>query len=81
MPVLQVRRYHGGWRYVVAAGVGGQKETGGDWRSARYFNAQVVSPPLREWAINAGFTYSNTPVASGYTYDYSQVNFGVVRAF
>jgi hypothetical protein len=81
MPVLQVRRYSNGWRWSVAGGVGGQKETGGDWRSARYFNAQVTSPPIREWAVNAAVTYSNTPVTSGYTYDYTQVNFGIVRAF
>jgi hypothetical protein len=79
--VLQVRRYSNGWRWSVAGGVGAQKETGGDWRSARYFNAQVTSPPIREWAVNAAVTYSNTPVTSGYTYDYTQVNFGIVRAF
>lgn len=81
MPVLQVRRYYGGWRYVVAGGVGGQKQTGEGWRSARYFNAQVMSPPIREWAVSAALTYSNTPVTSGYTYDYTQVNFAIVRAF
>ena len=47
----------------------------------RYFNVRVVSPPVREWAVPADFTYSNTPVASGQAYDYSQVNFGIVRAF
>jgi hypothetical protein len=36
---------------------------------------------VREWAFTAGLTYSNTPVARGYTYDYTQVNFGVTRAF
>jgi len=66
---------------VIAGGLGGQKENGSDWRSARYFNAQVTSPPVREWAFTAGLTYSNTPVASGYTYDYTQVNVGVTRAF
>lgn len=81
LPVLQVRRFYGGWRYVAAVGLGGQKQTGADWRSARYFNAQVMSPPVREWAVTAALTYSNTPINSGYTYDYTQVNFGIVRAF
>lgn len=81
LPVVQVRRFHGGWRYVVAAGLGAQDHTDDDWRSARYFNAQVTSPPLREWAFTAGFLYTNTPVGGGVTYDYSQVNFGVTRAF
>lgn len=81
LPVLQVRRYANGWRWVVAAGLGAQKQTGADWRSARYLNAQITSPPIRDWAVTAALTYSNTPVASGYTYDYTQLNFGIVRAF
>lgn len=81
LPVLQVRRYYGGWRYLVAGGLGAQKQTGSDWRSARYLNAQVQSPPVRAWAVSAGLTYSNTPVSSGYTYDYTQVNLALVRAF
>ena len=81
MPVLQVRRYYGGWRYVVAGGVGGQKQTGEGWRSARYFNAQVMSPPIREWAVSAALTYANTPVTNGYTYDYTQASLAIVRAF
>lgn len=81
LPVLQVRRFHGGWRYVVAGGIGGQKQTGDDWRSARYVHAQVTSPPVREWAFSAAVTYSNTPGAGGYTYDYTQVSLGLTRAF
>lgn len=81
IPVLQVRRFYGGWRYKVAGGIGGQKATGRDWKQARYFDAEVISPPVRDWSFKAGLTYSNTPVASGYTYDYTQVNFGVTRAF
>ncbi len=81
MPVVQMRRYYGGWRYLVAGGYGGQKASGDDWNEARFVTAQVVSPPVREWSVNGGVTYSNTPIASGYTYDYTQVNFGLVRAF
>ncbi|WP_242913558.1 hypothetical protein [Brevundimonas pishanensis] len=81
MPVVQMRRYYGGWRYLVAGGYGGQKASGDDWNEARFVTAQVVSPPVREWAVNAGVTYSNTPIASGYTYDYTQFNVGLTRAF
>jgi len=82
MPVLQIRRRQGGWRYVIAGGVGAQRTAGADWRSARYFNAQVVGPSLaRSWALTAAFTYSNTPISSGYTYDYSQIDLGLRRIF
>lgn len=82
IPVLQVRRYSGGWRYVVAAGLGAQKDSETDWRSSRYFNAQITSPPVgRDWAVTAAFTYSNTPVGSGNVYDYNQVTLGLTRVF
>ena len=82
MPVVQIRRFSGGWRYSAAAGYGGQRDSGSDWHSSRYFNAQVTSPVIgRSWFLKAGATYSNTPVGSGYVYDYLQVNFGVTRAF
>jgi len=86
LPVIQIRRYSGGWRYVLAAGLGAQRNAGADWRSSRYFNAQITSPPIttavgRDWAITAAFTYSNTPVGSGNTYDYNQLTLGLTRAF
>jgi hypothetical protein len=67
---------------VVAGGVGAQRTAGADWRSARYFNLQTVSPAIaRSWALTGAFTYSNTPISSGYTYAYSQVNVGLRRTF
>lgn len=81
MPVVQLRRYHAGWRYLLAGGIGGQTATGDDWKQARFVKAEIVSPPVREWAVTAGITYSNTPIASGYTYDYTQINMGLTRAF
>lgn len=81
MPVAQMRRYHGGWRYMLAGGYGGQKATGDDWKEARFLTAQVTSPPVKEWAMTAGVTYSNTPISTGYTYDYTQFNMGLTRAF
>lgn len=81
-PTLQLRRRARGWRYVVAAGLGAQKQTGGKWRSARTVSGQLTSPPTRQgWAVDAAFAYSNTPVGAGYTYDYRQFSLGLTRAF
>ncbi|RAK69042.1 hypothetical protein [Phenylobacterium kunshanense] len=81
-PTLQIRRRTHGWRYVVAAGLGAQKQTGGKWRAARTVSGQLTSPPAQHgWALDAAFAYSNTPVGAGYTYDYRQFSFGLTRAF
>ena len=82
LPVVQLRRYSGGWRYSVAAGIGAQRDSGSDWRSSRYVNAQVTSPAVgRHWFVKAGLVYSNTPVGSGYVYDYTQFNLALTHAF
>lgn len=82
MPVIQLRRFDRGWRYAAAVGVGAQRDSGSDWRAARYINAQVTSPPVAAgWSLRADYTYSNTPVSTGYTYDYNQFTLGVVRRF
>lgn len=82
LPVLQLRRFVGGWRYAAAAGLGQQRDSESGWRASRYLNLQATSPANdRDWAFNAGLTYSNTPVASGITYSYFQMNFGVTKAF
>lgn len=81
-PTLQIRRRTHGWRYLVAAGLGAQKQTGGKWRAARTVTGQLTSPPTRQgWAVDAAFAYSNTPVGAGYTYDYRQFSLGLTRAF
>lgn len=82
VPVIQLRRRVTGWRILAAGGVGGQWQTGSGWTQARTFNAQVTSPPIsKTWAVEAAFTYSNTPIGAGYTYDYRQVSLGVRRSF
>lgn len=82
VPTLQVRRYRGGWRYALAAGLGAQRQTGGGWRQARAFSAQVTSPPVNEaWSLDAVFQYSNTPTGGGTAYDYRQLSLGLRRAF
>ena len=72
LPVIQLRRFSAGWRYLVAAGYGAQRDAGSGWRSSRYVNAQVSSPATRSVQLKASIVYSNTPVGSGYVYDYLQ---------
>ena len=81
LPVLQMRRYSGGWRYLLAAGFGAQRDSGSDWRSSRYANAQVSSPVDRPVQVKASLVYSNTPVGSGFVYDYLQGTLGLTTRF
>lgn len=82
LPVVQVQRFHGGWRYQAAVGLGVQREAGSDWRSARHFEASVTSPPIRrDWHVKATALHSSAPVASGQGYDYSQASLSLTRAF
>jgi hypothetical protein len=82
IPTLQLRRYVGGWRYAVAAGYGTQRDAGTSWRPARLLEASVTSPEDgHAWSFKAGFTYTNTPVNGGFTYDYRQFSLSLGRAF
>ena len=81
LPVLQMRRFSGGWRYLVAGGYGAQRDAASGWRSSRYLNGQVTSPAGRPVRINASVVYSNTPVGSGFTYDYLQGTLGMTTFF
>src|SRR3546814_6285928 len=44
LPLLRLRRFHGGWMFAAAAGVGQQRESGADWRAARLAELTVESP-------------------------------------
>lgn len=82
LPIVQLRRFVGGWQLLGAAGYGAQRDSGSHWRSSRYFNARVTSPRFRkDWALNANLLVSNTPVSTGYTYRYTQLSVGVTKAF
>lgn len=82
LPVLQMRRFVGGWQVLGAAGYGAQRDSETGWRSSRYLNGRVTSPRFtRKWAFNANLTYSNTPASTGFTYSYLQFSFGVTKAF
>jgi hypothetical protein len=81
MPVLQIRRFDGGWRYLAAAGFGAQRDSGSDWRSSRYLNLQATSPAARPFQLTASLLYSNTPVSTGYVYDYLQGSLALTTRF
>ncbi|MEQ8309583.1 MAG: hypothetical protein RIA72_02675 [Sphingopyxis sp.] len=81
LPVLQLRRYSGGWRYLVAGGVGAQRDAASDWRASYYAAAEVSSPASgRGWYFKAAALYNNIPQNSG-AYDYGQLTIGLTKAF
>ena len=82
LPTLQLRRRLAGWRYVVAAGLGAQRQTGHGWGPAGALNAHVTSPATNNgWALSGNFAYSNTPVGAGFAYDYRQFTLALRRIF
>lgn len=82
VPVLQLRRFVSGWRYLAAIGLGMQRDSRSDWRQSRYLNFRVSSPASRRgWIVNAEATYSNTPITNRNTYDYLRASMGITRAF
>jgi len=81
LPVLQLRRYSGGWRYMVAGGVGAQRDAVSDWRASYYAAAEVTSPAVgSNWHFKAAALYNNIPQNTG-AYDYGQLTVGVTRTF
>jgi hypothetical protein len=81
LPVLQMRRYSGGWRYMVAGGVGAQRDAVSDWSASYYAAAEVTSPEVgRDWFLKASILYNNIPQNSG-AYDYGQATISLTRAF
>lgn len=82
VPVLQLRRFTGsGWRYLVAGGVGVQRDNASHWRRSSYFNAQLSTPPKRGWSGNGSVLFSETPTGTGHSYRYLQLSFGLRRTF
>jgi hypothetical protein len=81
VPVLQLRRFTNGWRYLIAGGVGVQRDSASGWRRSSYFNAQVTSPTKHNWSGNASLLFSETPTTAGRGYNYLQLTFGLRRAF
>jgi hypothetical protein len=83
LPILQMRRTtESGWRFLLAGGLGVQRDSDSDWRRASYAAAQATSPEVAPgWSLTGGLLFTETPTASGQSYRYFQTNFGVVRAF
>jgi len=81
LPVIQIRRYSGGWRYLLAGGIGGQRDAVTEWRQSRFAAAEISSPAnKRGWFIKAAAQYSNTPFRTG-IYDYGQLTLGIGKRF
>lgn len=85
LPVVQVRRFLGGWELVGAGGLGLQRDSDTGWRQSRYLHARFRSPTgSSRWAANGAFTYTNTPSVTASTrsgYSYIQFSLGVSRRF
>ena len=82
VPVLQVRRFtNSGWRYLLAGGIGVQRDSGTHWRRSSYFNAQLSSPPKRGWSGSAALVFSETPTTAGQAYRWGQLTVGLRRNF
>lgn len=81
LPVLQLRQYSRGWRYMVAGGVGAQRDAVSDWRASYYAAAEVTSPEVgRNWYFKAAVLYNNIPQNTG-AYDYGQATVSLTRIF
>ena len=85
LPVVQMRRFVGGWELLGAAGLGVQRDSGSDWRGSRYAHARFRSPRAgSDWSLNGAVTYTNTPSITGTPrsgYSYLQFTLGVSRRF
>jgi hypothetical protein len=81
LPVLQIRRFHRGWRYLAAMGYGTQRDSSSKWRPSRYLDLQLATPPAGQLQLAAGILYSNTPVSTGYVYDYLQGSLALTSRF
>ena len=81
IPVLQMRRYNAGWRYMIAGGVGGQRDSYTDWRTSYYAAAEITSPEFgKNWYFKASALYTNLSLTTE-AYDYGQFMIGLTRSF
>lgn len=85
LPVVQMRRFVNGWELVGAAGIGGQRDAGTDWRRSDFLNLRVRSPRNDEnWQFRADLTYTNAPGDNASVdgdYRYIQTRVGFMRRF
>lgn len=81
LPVLQWRRFRGGWQFRLAAGAGRQGDADTGWRAARLVEAGISSPPDRAWAVDASLVHTNEPSVTGNGYRYTQARISITRKF
>ena len=81
LPVLQLRRFSGGWRYLAAVGFGAQRDSNSGWRQSRYLNLGVTSPERKNWRLASEILYSSTPITNSDTYDYVRFSLSLTRRF
>ncbi|MBX7482643.1 hypothetical protein [Qipengyuania qiaonensis] len=85
MPVVQLRRFVGGWELIGAGGIGVQRDAATDWRQSNFANVRFRSPDnAQNWSVFGEAIYTDTPsnngsVGSGYSY--VQGRLGVMRRF
>ena len=81
LPMLQWRRFLGGWRVQAAAGTGRQGDADGGWRPANLVEASISSPADRDWRFEASLLHTNEPSATGAGYRYTQGMLSLSRRF
>jgi hypothetical protein len=85
LPVLQMRRFVGGWELLGAGGIGVQRDAASDWRRSDFAQLRVTSPgSARDWSVRGELTYTNAPsdnARSGGGYRYLQTVLSVHRRF
>lgn len=83
LPVVQMRRTtDSGWRYLLAGGLGVQRDSDSGWRRSSMVNAQATTPAIaRGWTSTAAFLFSETPTAAGQSYRYLQLTAGLAHGF
>jgi hypothetical protein len=82
VPVLQIRRYTGGWRLLAAGGLGVQRDSSSTWRASRYLNLRAVGPSkMGGWRFTGEATYSSTPLTQSGDYHYLRTTLGITRSF
>jgi len=85
LPVVQVRRFIGGWELLGVGGIGAQRDSNSEWRQSRFAQFRVRSPMrASKWSMNGALTYTNTPAftaTSDSGYSYLQVSLGISRRF
>ena len=84
LPVVQMRRFVGGWELLGAAGLGVQRDSASDWRSSRYAHARFQSPRASRWSFHGALTYTTTPSLTGSPgsgYSYGQLTLGLSKRF